>query len=68
MIQLPDHCPGLGPNLKVVGVDGENSILSQTCHAFPFSMLLLCIRHKEENINQNIPKNIPENKKKKRIY
>ena len=27
-------------------------------------MLLLCIRLKEENINQKIPKNIPENKKK----
>ena len=42
---LLDHCPGSGPNLQVLGADGENSILNQACDAFPFTMLLLCIWH-----------------------
>ena len=45
---LLDQCPGLGPNLKVLGADGENSILNQGCYAFPFAILLLCIYHIEE--------------------
>ena len=60
---LLDHCPGLGPNLKVLGADGESSISNQACHAFPFVMLLLCIWHIEEKIKRNIPNNIPDSKK-----
>ena len=31
---LLEKCPGLNMNMKVLGADGENSILQQTCHAF----------------------------------
>ena len=60
---LLDHCSGLGPNLKVLGADGENNILYQACHAFPFAILLLCICHLEENIKRNFPNKIPDSKK-----
>ena len=60
---LLDHCPGLGPNLKVLGAYGENSILSQACHALPFAMLLLCIWHIEENIKRNFPDRVLDPKK-----
>ena len=60
---LLDHCPGLGPNLKVLGAYGENSILSQASHAFPFAMLLLCIWHIEENIKRNFPDKVLDPKK-----
>ena len=59
---LLDHCPGLGPNLKVLGADEEKNILNQTCQAFPFAMLLLCIWHMEENIKRNFPNKIPDPK------
>ena len=57
---LLDHCPGLGPHLKVLGDDGENNILNQ---AFSFAMLLLFIWHMEENIKRNFPNKIPDPKK-----
>ena len=60
---LLDHCSGLGPNLRVLGADGENSILNQACHTFPFVILLLCIFHLEENIKRNFPNKIPDSKK-----
>ena len=34
---LLDVCLGLAVNLNVLGADGENSILNQTCNAFPFA-------------------------------
>lgn len=49
--------------MKVLGADGEDSILSQTCHAFPFAMLLLCIRDIEKNLKQNFPKTFKKTKK-----
>ena len=60
---LLDHCSGLGPNLKVLGADGKNSILNQACHAFPFAILLFCIWYLEENIKRNFPNKIPDSKK-----
>ena len=60
---LLDHSPGLGPNLNVLGADGENRILDQACHAFPFAMLLFCIWHIEENIKGSFPNKIPDSKK-----
>ena len=46
---LLDISPGLAENLKILGVDGENGILNQTCNAFTFATLLLCLRYTEEN-------------------
>ena len=43
--KLLDVCPGLAENLRVLGADGENRILHETCNAFPFATLLLCIGH-----------------------
>ena len=61
---LLDACPGLEENIKVLGADGENSIINQACNAFPYAMLLVCVKHIEENIKRNLPKNITETKKK----
>ena len=62
-----DACPGLEENIKVLGVDGENSIINQACNAFPYAMLLVCVKHIEVNIKRNLPKNITEAKKKKKF-
>ena len=62
---LLDACPGLEENIKVLGTDGENSIINQACNAFPYAMLLVCVKHIEENIQRNLPKNITETKKNK---
>ena len=59
---LLDASPGLATGIKVFGDYGENSILSQTCNAFPCPMLLLYVKHVEENIKRNLPKTISENK------
>ena len=54
---LLDVWPGQAENLSVLGADGEMSVLNQTCNAFPFAVLLLCIRHigekREIGINRN---------------
>ncbi len=47
-------CPGLSPYLKVIGSDGENSIISESCAAFPASVLLLCMRHAHQNIERKL--------------
>ena len=60
---LLDASPGLATGIKVLGADGENSILNQTCNAFPCTMLLLCVENVEENIKQNLPETISENKR-----
>ena len=61
---LLDYCAGSGPNLKILLLaDGENSFLSQACHAFPFAMLILCIRHIEEKIKRNFPNKVSDSKK-----
>ena len=46
-----------------MGADGENSILNQTHNAFPCAMLLLCVKHVQENIKRNLPKTMAENKR-----
>ena len=62
---LLDACPGLEENIKVLGTDGENSIINQACKAFPYAMLFVCFKHIEENIKRNLPKNTTETKKNK---
>ena len=59
-----DSCPGLSLNLKVIGADGESSILNQACNAFPAALLIICIRHIRENIKRNLPSSLPEETKK----
>lgn len=53
---LKDDCSGLEKHLKVLGADGENSILHQTCHAFPNALLLVCLKHIKDNISSEVPK------------
>ena len=60
---LLDASPGLATGIKVLRADVENSILNQTWNAFSCAMLLLCIKHVEENIKRNLPKTISENKR-----
>ena len=60
---LLDGSPGLATRIKVLGADGENSILDQTCNSFPCVMLLLCVKHVEENIKRNLPKTMSDNKR-----
>ena len=45
-------CPGLKNSLKVVGAEGEKSILNVVCSSFPASVLLLCNKHMKENIER----------------
>ena len=47
-------CPGLKNSLKVVGADGEKSISKVVCSSFPGSILLLCHKHMEENIERHL--------------
>ena len=44
-----DVCLGLAENITVLGADGENSIIHQKHNAFPYVMLLLRVKHVEEN-------------------
>ena len=63
MRYIIDASPRLAIGIKVLEADGENSILNQTCNAFPCTMLLLCVENVEENIKQNLPETISENKR-----
>ena len=47
-------CPGLKNSLKVVGADGEKSISNAVFSSFPTSILLLCDKHMEENIERHL--------------
>ena len=58
--------PGLKNHLKVLGADGENSILNQTCNEFTSALLLMCTKHVKDNIKQKLP-NIEEHEKKEMI-
>ena len=60
---LLDASPVLATGIKVLGADGENNILNQTCNAFPCAMLLFCVNHIEENNKRNLPETISENKR-----
>ena len=60
---LLDHSPGLATGIKVLGADGENSILNQICNAFPCAMLLLCVKHVEEDIKRNLTKTMSDKKR-----
>ena len=44
-----DVCLGLAENITVLGADGENSIIHHKHNAFPYVMLLLRVKHVEEN-------------------
>ena len=57
-------CPGLKNSLKVVGADGEKSISNAVFSSFPASILLLCDKHMEENIERHLS-GFTEAKKKK---
>ena len=59
-----DVCLGLAENITVLGADGKNSIIHQKHNAFPYVMLLVRVKHVEENIKRNLPKSITEPKKK----
>ena len=59
-----DVCLGLAENITVLGADGENNIIHQKHNAFPYVMLLLRVKHIEENIKRDLPKSITEPKKK----
>ena len=52
-----DKCPVLEHYLKVLGSDGERSIINQICNAFPAAMLLICIKHVKDNIKTKFPQN-----------
>ena len=60
---LLDASPVLATGIKVLGAEGENNILNQTCNAFPCAMLLFCVNHIEENNKRNLPETISENKR-----
>ena len=47
-------CPGIKSSLKVVGADGEKSISNIVCSFFAASILLLCHKHMEENIERHL--------------
>ena len=49
---LLDAYPGLAENIKVLGADGEDIAINQTCTAFPNAMLLVCVKHIVENIRE----------------
>ena len=49
---LLDACPGLEENIKVPGADGENSVINQACNAFPYAMLLVCVKHIKETLRE----------------
>ena len=40
--------------MKVVGADGEKSISNNVCSFFAASILLLCHKHMEENIERHL--------------
>ena len=50
---LLDASPGLAIGIKVLGVDGENSILNQTCNAFPCSVLKM-LKRTSNKISQKL--------------
>ena len=54
--KLLDVALSLAEKLKVLGADGENTSLNQTCDAFLFATLLLCIGHMKENVQINLTK------------
>ena len=56
-------CPELKVSLKVVGADGEKSISNVACSSFPASILLLCHKHMEENMEKHLS-GLTEAKKK----
>ena len=56
--------PWLSLNLKVIGTDGESSLLNQACNTSPAALLLICIRHIRENIKRNLPSSSSEKTKK----
>ena len=60
---LLDASPRLATGIKILGTDGENSILNQTCNAFPCAMLLVCVKHVEKNIKRILPKTMSDNKR-----
>ena len=49
---LLDAYSGLAENIKVLGADGEDSAINQTCTAFPNAMLLVCVNHMVQNIGE----------------
>ena len=55
-----DAYPGLATGIKILGADGENSVLNQTCNAFPCAMLLFCVKHVKENIKRNLQKTLSD--------
>ena len=62
-----ESCPGLAFHLKVVGSDGEKSIMHESCSAFPSSLLLLCMRHAEQNVERKLTELRCSNQVKKRV-
>lgn len=60
---MKEVAPGLENSVKVIGMDGEKSLINMTCKSFPSSLLLICVRHKEDNCRRNMPPMTEEKKK-----
>ena len=60
---MKEVVPGLENSVKVIGMDGEKSLINMTCKSFPNSLLLVCVRHEEDNCRRSMPPMTEEKKK-----
>ena len=51
---MKEKMPGIEDGLKVIGIDGEKSIVNMACWSFPRALLLLCMKHAQDNCFANM--------------
>ena len=51
---MKEKMPGIEDGLKVIGMDGGKSIVNMACWSFPRALLLLCMKHAQDNCSANM--------------
>ena len=64
---LFEKCPGLQEYIRVVGTDGEKSLVNVTCHSLKDFIRLLCSVHSKEKVKTRL-KNANDQKLRQKVY
>ena len=65
---LFEKCPGLQEYVRVIGTDGEKSLLNVTCYSFKDFIRLLCSVHSKKNVKKMLTDLVNDQKVRQKVY
>ena len=65
---LFEKCPGLQEYVRVIGTEGEKSLLNVTCYPFKDFIRLLCSVHSKKNVKKMLTDLVNDQKFRQKVY